>query len=335
MSTKVRWGLLAASGIAHRFVADLKMVKGAEAVAVGSRDLERAEAFADEFEIERYYGSYEQLAEDPDIEVVYVSSVHPRHYDHAKLCLDHGKAVLCEKPFTLNAREAKDLVDLARGERLFLMEAMWTRCNPLIIEIGRRIRDGEIGDLRLVHVNLTAGGLPYGFRGLDPELGGGALLECGVYPVSLAFHLLGSPTSVTAHSHFTAERVDDVTALILEYVSGALAALTTSFVMADVPAVPLNPSHAIIAGAHGWIDIPGEIFDPTEFVVRRSNTGAETVQLDRIGFGYTHEIEEVSKCVREERTESELVPLDDTLAIMRVLDEARALVGLKYPAEVM
>jgi predicted dehydrogenase len=323
----VRWGVLGASNIANKFVSDLQRVAGAEVVAVASRDIDRSKAFAHAHEIPMAYGSYQELAEAPEIDVIYVSTVHSWHYAHVKMCLEAGKAVLCEKAFTVHLHDAEELVNIAKDRHLFLMEAMWTRCNPLINELGTLVRSGEIGEIRQIQANLgpSAGRNP---RLWDPGLGGGILLECGVYPLNFAYFFLGDPSQVFGWSHLTSDGVDDATAILLRYESGAAATLTTS-VVRDIGTG--HVSNGRVLGTLGWVDVPTDVFCPQEYAVHKPGVESRSVHREREGNGYIEEAAEATRCVREGRTESELMPLADTLGVMKIIDAVYGQVGLSYP----
>lgn len=327
-TNSVRWGVLGASNIARRFVADAKTNVGTDVIAVGSRSLERAQAWAQENGIPRAYGSWEELAEAPDIDVVYVSTVHAWHYAGAKLCLENGKAVVVEKPFTVHLKDAEELVAIARENNVFAMEAMWTRCNPLMVELKEFVDSGELGEVIQVQSNLgpSAGRNP---RLWDLSVGGGILLECGVYPLAFAFQFLGEPAHVDAASHFGDGGVDDATSLLLRYESGASATLTSSIARGVT-----TPHHSFgnVMGTKGWIDVPADAFFPQEYTIHLSGSSDPIhVEHPKVGNGYTEESAEVSRCIREGLTESPLVPLDDTLGAMRVIDAAYRQVGIEYP----
>jgi predicted dehydrogenase len=321
MST--RWGILATGTIARAFAEDLALVPGAELVAVGSRSSAAAREFAQRFAIPRAYGSWAELAADPDVEVVYVATPHSAHYPAAKLLLASGKAVLCEKPFTLDLAQATELVELARSRALFLMEAMWMRCNPAILRLVELVADGRIGAVRTVHADFgVAVALPPTHRMHARELGGGALLDLGVYPVSFAHLFLGEPTDISAWASLTPQRVDDNTGMLFGYDNGALATLTCSMV-ADTPHV------AAICGTEGRVEVARRFLRPDTLVLHQGETGvAMTVPYQ--GLGYVHEAVEVQRCLAAGLTESPLVPLDDTLAVMRTLDRVRAQIGVSY-----
>ncbi|MFG2299949.1 Gfo/Idh/MocA family protein [Actinacidiphila glaucinigra] len=326
---KVRWGILATGGIAASFAEDLRELKDdAEIVAVGSRRLDSARAFADRFGIPRAYGSWTELADDEGVDVVYVATPHSAHRVAAGLCLRAGRSVLCEKPFTVNAVEARELADLARTHGRFLMEAMWTYCNPVVRRLTELVADGAIGEVRSVHADFgLAGPFDPGHRLLDPALGGGALLDLGVYPVSFAHLLLGEPDEVQAWAHLTEDGVDDNTGMLLGYDSGAMAVLSCSLT-ADTART------AVVTGSAGRIEVPAGFFHPDRFVLRREGREPEEFGAPDDGLrGLQHEAAEVMRCLRAGERESPLVPLEGSLAVMRTLDTVRDRIGVRYPGE--
>ncbi|CAM5387760.1 Gfo/Idh/MocA family protein [Streptomyces aurantiogriseus] len=326
----VRWGILATGGIAAAFTADLIDLPEAEVVAVASRTETSANAFAERFGIPRAYGDWEALAQDEDIDVVYVATPHSAHRTATALCLKAGRNVLCEKPFTLNLREAEELVALARDNGRFLMEAMWMYCNPLIRRLKALVDDGAIGDVRTVQADFgLEGPFPPSHRLRDPAQGGGALLDLGVYPVSFAQLLLGEPSGISAQSVLSAEGVDLQTALALSWDSGALAALHCSLVGG-------TGVSASVTGSRGRIDIPSGFFHPDRLVLHRAGRDPEEFAADPADGPRTtfrHEAREVMRAIRAGETESPLVPLDGTLAVMRTLDAVRERIGVRYPGE--
>ncbi|MFE9447896.1 Gfo/Idh/MocA family protein [Streptomyces sp. NPDC006739] len=327
---KVRWGILATGGIAAAFTADLVDLPDAEIVAVASRRPESARAFAERFGIDRAYGDWEALARDEDIDVVYVATPHSAHRTAAGLCLEAGRNVLCEKPFTLNLREAEELVALARGRGRFLMEAMWMYCNPLVRRLKALVEDGAIGEVRTVQADFgLAGPFPAAHRLRDPALGGGALLDLGVYPVSFAQLLLGEPAEVTARAVLSEEGVDLQTGALLSWAGGALASVHCSLVGGTAVT-------ASVTGSLGRIDLPAGFFHPDRFVLHRDGRDPEEFAADPADGPRStlrHEAEEVMRALRAGETESPLVPLDGTLAVMRTLDAIRERIGVRYPAE--
>ncbi|MEV7385978.1 Gfo/Idh/MocA family oxidoreductase [Streptomyces sp. NPDC091215] len=326
----VRWGILATGGIAAAFAADLVDLPDAEIVAVASRTAASAETFAERFGIGRAYGDWESLARDEDIDVVYVATPHSAHRAAAGLCLEAGRNVLCEKAFTVNGREAEELVALAKEHDRFLMEAMWTYCNPLVRRLTALVADGAIGAVRTVQADFgLEGPFPPAHRLRDPALGGGALLDLGVYPVSFAHLLLGEPDGMSARAVLSEEGVDLQTGALLSWESGALAMVHCSIVGG-------TGTSASITGSQGRIDIPDGFFHPERFVLHRDGRDPEEFVMDPAdGPRNTlrHEAREVMRALRAGEKESPLVPLDGTLAVMRTLDTLRGQIGVRYPGE--
>jgi predicted dehydrogenase len=328
----VRWGILATGGIAAAFTADLVDLPDAEVVAVASRSEASAKAFAERFGIERAYGDWDALAEDADIDVVYVATPHAAHRAAAGLCLTAGRNVLCEKAFTLNTREAEELVGLAKEHGRFLMEAMWMYCNPLVRRLKALVDDGAIGEVRTVQADFgLAGPFPPSHRLRDPAQGGGALLDLGVYPVSFAHLLLGEPSDVTAKAVLSEEGVDLQTGVLLSWDSGALASLHCSLTGGTA-------TIASVTGSLGRIDIPNGFFHPDRFVLHRDGRDPEEFVADPADGprnSLKHEAREVMRALRAGETESPLVPLEGTLAVMRTLDAVRDRIGVRYPGELL
>jgi predicted dehydrogenase len=327
---RVRWGILATGGIAAAFTADLVDLPDAEVVAVASRRPESAKAFADRFGIERAYGDWESLARDEDVDVVYVATPHAAHRAAAGLCLEAGRNVLCEKAFTLNLREAGELVALAKEHDRFLMEAMWMYCNPLVRRLKALVDDGAIGEVRTVQADFgIAGPFPAAHRLRDPAQGGGALLDLGVYPVSFAQLLLGEPAGITSRAVLSEEGVDLQTGALLGWDDGALASVHCS----------INGGTAVVAsvtGSAGRIDVPSGFFHPDRFVLHRDGRDPEEFTADPADgprTSFRHEAREVMRALRAGEKESPLVPLEGTLAIMRTLDTIRGQIGVRYPGE--
>ncbi|MFD7278428.1 Gfo/Idh/MocA family protein [Streptomyces sp. NPDC059862] len=326
----VRWGILATGGIAAAFTADLVDLPDAEVVAVASRTSGSAKAFAERFGIPRAYGDWESLARDEGVDVVYVATPHAAHREAAGLCLAAGRNVLCEKAFTLNVREAEELVALARERGSFLMEAMWMYCNPLVRRLKALVDDGAIGEVRSIQADFgLSGPFPPEHRLRDPQQGGGALLDLGVYPVSFAQLLLGEPSDITARAVLSDEGVDLQTGALLSWESGALASVHCSIVGG-------TPVAASVTGSHGRIDIPYGFFHPDRFVLHRTGRDPEEFGHDPAADPHNslkHEAREVMRALRAGETESPLVPLDGTLAVMRTLDAIRDRIGVRYPGE--
>ncbi|MFF7180783.1 Gfo/Idh/MocA family oxidoreductase [Streptomyces sp. NPDC008121] len=332
MGGTVRWGVLATGGIAAQFTTDLMAMEDAEVVAVASRTEASARVFADRFGIPRAYGSWSALAADPEVDVVYVATPHHAHRAAAGLALEAGKAVLCEKALTIHAGEAEELVGLARERGLFLMEAMWMYCNPLVRRMRKLVADGAIGEVRTVQADFgLAGPFAADHRLRDPAVGGGALLDLGVYPVSFAQLLLGEPDSVQAHALLSPEGVDLNTGMLLGWSDSGASALLSCSIVADTPMT------ASVTGTKGRIDVPHGFFHPERFTLHRADGSAEEFAIAGDGpverHSLRYEAAEVMRCLRAGETESPLVPLDGSLAVMRTLDAVRDRIGVRYPQE--
>jgi predicted dehydrogenase len=321
---KVRWGILGPGGIAEKFAADLPLVEDAELAAVGSRSRAKAEAFAERYGFARAHGSYADLVTDDGVDAVYVATPHAFHVDAALTCLEAGKAVLVEKPIALDLPSAAQLVQASHTHRAFLMEAMWMRFNPAIRKIAELVEEGAIGWVSAIHADF---GLPGPFeaqhRLRDPRLGGGALLDLGVYPINLVHLILGAPAVVHSWAHLTPEGVDENTGVLLGYQAGAVAAVTCSINGGSRNA-------ASITGTEGRIDLPPGFFAPRSFVLNRPGRDPETFEFAFEGSGYRFEAAEVQRCVLAGELESPLMPHATTLEIMNLLDTIRDEIGVVY-----
>jgi predicted dehydrogenase len=323
----IRWGILGTGWIASEFASDLTLLDDAELVAVGSRSQETADAFGARFAVQQCYPTYAELVADPQVDAVYVASPHPMHVEDSLLAIEAGKAVLCEKPFTVNARQAREVVAAAEARGTFLMEAMWTRYLPHMVQIRELLAAGALGEVRAVyadHGQLFAYDLAS--RGFAPELGGGALLDLGVYPISLASMVLGNPSGLVAISEPTETGVDFQTSMLLKHPGGAQAVLTCTMEAA-------SPVAAVIVGTTARIEIDTTWYAPTTF--RLITTEDETTEYDEPwrGRGMQYEAAEVARCLRAGLLESPVLPLAETVAIMSTMDEIRRQIGLTYPGE--
>ena len=326
MAETVRWGILSTGSIARKFAQGLAALDDAELVAVGSRAPESAAAFADELGVPRRHASYAELANDPDVDVIYVATPHPFHKENSLLCLRAGKAVLCEKPFAINSSDAQEVVACARAEGRFLMEAMWTRFVPAVARVRQLLADGAIGEVRLMRADFCfrAGWNPQG-RLLNPQLGGGGLLDVGIYTVSLASMVYGAqPTRLASLCHIGETGVDEQAAVILAYDQGQLASLTCAVRTS-------TPHEAVLYGTDGHIHIHHPFWHATRLTV--AGKEPQDIELPYPGNGYTCEAAEVGRCLREGRLESPIMPLDETVAILHTLDRIREQWGLRYPME--
>jgi predicted dehydrogenase len=327
-SEPIRWGIIGTGGIAAAFAADLQLLPGHRLAAVGSREGSRADAFAARFGIPHGHAGYDALVADPDVDVVYVATPHPAHAADALLALAAGKPVLCEKPFAMNATEAAAVVAAARERGLFCMEAMWTRFLPHMRRI-RELLDAELlGDIRTVIADHGQRFLPPdpASRLYAPELGGGALLDLGIYPVSFASSVLGAPTRVTAVSDATVTGVDAQTSIVLQDDAGRHAVLTTTL-------GARTPTTASITGTLGRIEIDPVWYQPTSFRLHTLSGSVQHFAEPRIGHGLRYQAAEVGRCLRDGELESPIMALDETVQIMRTMDTVRAQIGLRYPGE--
>lgn len=321
----LRIGVLGTGRMATEFARDLADEAELTVTVVGSRDLARARAFSARWSIPHACAGYEALAGRADVDLVYVATPHTAHCENTLLCLQAGKHVLCEKPFSLNAAEAERMIDLARTQNLFLMEAMWTRFLPSVVRLRELLADGAIGPVQM----MIAGGafVPddeshYLF---DPHRGGGVLLDAGVYLVSLASHFLGEPRGIAAQGVIGEHGVDEQTAVLLRHADDALATLYVSLRARQAPALTL-------LGAEGTLSMDPPVFCPRGLTLTRHGEPSQSLTFDFTG-GYRYQVRAVADCLRKGLTEHPAMPLDETLQIMRTLDEIRRLMGLQYPGE--
>jgi predicted dehydrogenase len=325
----IRWGILATGKIAHAFASELHLVPGAVLAAVGSRSAGSAAAFARELgdERTRAHGSYAELVADPDVDVVYIASPHSHHLEHARLALGSGKPVLCEKPLAVSRADGEAVFDAAGG--LFCMEAMWMACHPLIVDLGRRVRAGEFGTPRQVHADLgSVVPADASDRMWDPALGGGALLDMGIYPLTFAWLMLGPFTAVLATADIAESGIDLNVAIAGRHAGGAVSALTTSM-------TSTSPRVATVATDEGHLALPAEFHHPPYAVW--TPTGGEAQRIEPpsavLGTGLGNEAAHVQDCLRDGLSESPLVPAAQSLELLGVLDEVRRQLGVRHAAD--
>jgi predicted dehydrogenase len=328
MDKVIRWGILGTGQIARALAFALQEVAGAKLVAVASRGSAGADKFGREFGIGRCHASYQALADDPDVDVIYIATPHAMHAENTLMCLNGGKHVLCEKAFAMNRREAAEMLDLARHKQLFVMEAMWSRFLPAIGEVRRIIDSGEIGKVAQIQSDFGFAAPEVGpeHRLLNPELGGGALLDIGIYPLSLSAFFLGPVESVQALAEMGPTGVDLQTAFSLRHQNGGVSSCVCS-IRAQ------SPSEMTIAGPLGHIRIHNRFFQAQTLTVETADGNTRTVEFPHIGSGYAYEVVEVMRCLRAGLIESPLMPHAETLALMGVLDTIRAQIGLSYGAD--
>ncbi|GAA3372727.1 Gfo/Idh/MocA family oxidoreductase [Streptomyces sannanensis] len=320
------WGIIGTGKIARTFTESLNAVDDSRVVAIGSRSAESAARLATLAPDARVHLSYEQLVRDEAVEAVYVATPHTHHRDATLLAIEHGKPVLCEKPFAMNHCEAAEMVRAAREHQVFLMEAMWTRFTPAMREVVHLVKDGAIGHLRSLVVELGWYSEPdpaHRLRNMD--LGGGALLDIGVYPVSLAHMLFGKPVDIAAASTRGLTGADEQTGAVLTHERGELTSLTCT-IQAD------SPAHAELLGTQGRIGID-RWYNPTSFELVRPHREPVRHEFPHPGNGMEHEAMEVSRCLAEGLLESPIMTWDESLAIMETMDEIRSRIGLRYAAD--
>lgn len=322
----IKWGILGAGWIAEKFVADFKLVNNGQVWAVGSRSLERSISFAEKMNIPKAYGSYEELVKDSEIDIIYVATTHNFHYEHAKLCFEHGKHVLCEKPVTVNALELEKLISLAKQKNLFFMEAMWTPFLPATLKALEWVQQGKIGEVQVVQANFGFPASPiFVVRLYDINLAGGGLLDIGIYPLTIIEMFAKSEIeSMQCSVEFAKTGVDETLAIQLEYKNGVKAQMACSLknrLMND----------AFICGSKGMIQIPNfwmakkailTVGDTQEIFVDETNT-----------MGYNCEAVAVNRNLLEGKTENEVMPLARSLKMMHLMDSIREKINLKYPFE--
>jgi len=325
----VCFGILGTGRMAATIATELAALRssGAQLVAVGSRTRALAEQFAQRFGAARAYGSYADLARDGGVDVVYIATPPAQHAENALACIAHGRSVLCEKPFALNAREALAMVRAARARRVFLMEAMWTRFLPALAAVRALLASGSLGPIRVV---TGGGGFVPQFDPraplFNPALGGGVLLDAGVYLVSLASMLLGPPLEVHAAGELGASGVDEQVSLLLKYPQGAQALLYVSLRARRSPDLEILAERASVK-------LEAPVFRPTRLTVTAGDAPAEVRDHPVEGSGYGPQLLEVMAAVRQGRLESALMPLAETVAVLHTMDAARAALGLRFPQE--
>ncbi len=312
---KYKWGIIGPGKIAEKFADALSCCPNAELWAVASRDKERAESFAIKHKAEKYYDQYEALVNDADIDIVYVATPHTFHYRHVLLCLKNKKAVLCEKPLSVNYQSAFEMISLAKENKIFLMEAMWTGFLPVIQEVFRLIKSGEIGEIIFVRADFGYA-FPYDTesRIFNMKLGGGSLLDIGVYPLFLALSLLGMPDTIKSSAHFSSTDADESMNIMLSYKNGAMASLYSTI-------LATTPTTAEITGTKGSITIQQPWYKASAIILRKPDGTEKNISMPYGNNGFEFEINEVMNCLDQKMTESTLMSLDFSLMTAKVVNE--------------
>ena len=324
MKKVIRWGILGTGKIAKAFATALREVPDVELAAVASRSQDSATEFAAAYGAARAHGSYQALADDNGVDVIYIATPHAMHHENAIMCLKAGKPLLVEKAFTLNRREAEEIAALAAERKLFVMEAMWTRFQPAMVEAKRMIDLGEIGNVRSLQADF---GFPAEVgpehRLFNPALGGGSLLDLGIYPLSMAAFFLGPVQSVKAQGELAPTGIDVQASFVLRHDSGALSACSCSL-------NARTPTTLTVCGDQGFLRLHGRFHHTERFTIGLNDGSEREYNFPRIGNGYAHEAMEVGRCLRDGMLESSAMPLGETVALMGVLDDIRRQLGVRY-----
>jgi predicted dehydrogenase len=321
LSEKIKWGIIGLGKIAQKFVNDLKLLDNTELEAVASRDLTKSEAFATTYDAKKFYGSYEALLQDKFVDIVYIATPHNSHAQIAILALENKKAVLCEKPFAINQQQVFNMVEVSKKHNMFLMEALWTRFLPAIKKIKSTIENGEIGEIKYLNADFSFKANPSIQRIYDMELGGGSILDIGIYPIFLAYLILGMPDKIIAKAHFYESGADSQVSIIFDY-KNAQAVLYSSF-------NSNSKRIAKISGTLGEIMIDSPWNEASTFSVLKDNL-EEKISLPISGKGFTHQIAECNSCLLENRTQSNLWSHQNSLELITLLDAVRKEIGLVY-----
>ncbi|MGM9506910.1 Gfo/Idh/MocA family protein [Larkinella sp. GY13] len=320
----IRWGVLGLGRIAHKFVQDLQTVPDVELLAVASTSQERADEFAAQYGAKHAYGSYEDLLTCEGLDVVYIATTHNHHFENTLLCLNAGIAVLCEKPFAMNAGQVRQMVETARSKQVFLMEALWSRFMPSVQKARELTENQAIGRVKGLRAD-------FGFIApVDPEkrmynkaLGGGSLMDIGIYPLFLSYVFLGTPQTIKATAVFGSTGVDEQCGMVLTYAENQLAVLNSTV-------VSKTETDAVLYGETGNLYLPGRFHEGDSVVHQPTNGEPQTFTFARTTWGYDYEAEHVSDCLRLKKTESPLWSLDDSLNLIGLLDAVRAEAGIVY-----
>ncbi len=326
----IRWGILGTGRIARKFASDLRLVEDAELIAIGSRSQQSANEFSEEFPVKYIHNTYEALVQNPEIDVIYIATPHNLHYENTLLCLQHGKAVLCEKPFAMNARQAVEMISMAREKKVFLMDALWTKFHPHYIKMQEMIGQGLLGEIKSILINFGFKPMPpIPARLFDPALGGGTVMDIGIYNVFMAMSILGNPDYIDAVMTAASTGVDEQCAILFRYKNGALAQLFSTF-------SSNLATEADICGTEGRIRLTSRFYEPSatiEFYKDRVDSKEIIPVPKERGSGYQYEARHVNDCLRKGLTESPVVTFADTILLMETLDKIRATAGIYYPAD--
>ena len=328
--SKIRWGILGCGRIARKFAADLRLVEDAELTAIASRNKETLELFAKDFPCKHLHNGYEALAANEEVDIIYVATPHSHHYEHTMLCLNHDKAVLCEKAFAINSRQASEMIKTAKERKVFLMEALWTKFLPHYKKLQELLQQKTLGEIKSVLVNFgfkTSDKSPQ--RLFDPLLGGGTLLDIGIYNVFITISVLGKPDSIEATMIPSPTGVDEQIAVLFKYKNGAMAQLFSSF-------ITNLPIQAEVNGTKGCITLTTRFYEPSATIQlsKKIPYEREVIAVEKeAGFGYQYEARHVNECLKKRLIESPVMTHADTLLLMEILDSIRNKARIEYPQD--
>ncbi|SHG34405.1 Gfo/Idh/MocA family protein [Flagellimonas flava] len=326
MERKIRWGIVGPGNIAHKFTSDLKLVEGAEVTAVASRNRDKAEKFADEFEIGHVFGSYDELFASDSADIVYIATPHVFHKELAIKAMNHGKHVLCEKPMGVNRGEVEEMIKVAKANKVFLMEGLWSRFNPSVVKTMQMVEEGAIGEVSYLHADFAFYGMDRdeSSRILDPNLASGSLLDIGIYPIFLAYLILGKPTEISAFSNFHQNGTELQTSMIFHY-NKAQAILYSGLTTASKMEAEVSGSTGEIFIHPRWHEAKG--------LTSMVNGEEKVWDMPVLGNGFTYEIEEVQQCLWERKLQSDKWSHQNSLDLVGLMDTIRQKTGIKFPFE--
>ncbi len=328
MNNKIyNWGIIAPGGIAKKFANDLQFVSNARLHAVASRNLDRAATFAKEYGAKHAYGSYEEIVNCPDLDVIYIATPHSEHYSNTLMCLNAGIPVLCEKAFAVNSRQLDEMVNLARSKKIFLQEAIWTRFHPSVKKVFEILESGVIG--KIVHIAADFGfKAPYDLEGrmYNIKLTGGSIMDIGLYPLFISKLLLGNPKTIKAVGTLAVTGIDVNCTMAFNYESGATASLYST-VATETNTV------CTIFGENGQIHMHSRFHEAKGITLTVKGEEPVFYEVERLGFGYCYEAADVQRCLAEGRTENNLLTLDFSQELMNIMEEVRKQVGVIYPED--
>ena len=327
MSKTIKWGIIGLGNIAHQFANDIVLFEKAKLQGVASRSFEKAKAFAEKYNSAKYYGSYRELADDPEIDAVYIATPHTSHFENTMMCLQAGKAVLCEKPMGINSAQVKTMIAEAKSRKLFLMEAIWTRFIPATVKVLDLIGKQSIGNINFVRAD-------FGFKAnrnpesrvFNKKLGGGSLLDIGIYPIYLSLVTLGVPKTIQAMARMTEAQVDSFCAMLFDYQNGEKAILESTVEAS-------TPIEGIIYGTEGTIKMHSPFHHSKRITLSVFDKPDKGFDIEYIGNGYFHEIEEVTHCLNSGMTESTKLPHGLSLNLIKIMDQVKQIIGLQYDAD--